>query len=159
MMTDTLRPYLGAAKLAAVALAILAAVWWWDRHNAAQQDIGYRRAAGEYAEKLAAAQLEALRKERRLTEQWEQAQNARMQTEIQLDRARAAAGAADRRLQQSTDDFRQRLSSATAEACRTAAATAANLLGQCSREYQQLAAAADGHAADVAAVIAAWPVE
>lgn len=159
MMTDTLRPYLVAAKLAAVALAILGAVWWWGRHNAAQQDIGYRRAAGEYAEKLAAAQLEALRKERRLTEQWKQAQNARMQTEIQLDRARAAAGAADRRLQQSTDDFRERLSSATAGACRAAAATAADLLGQCSREYQQLAAAADGHAADVAAVIAAWPVE
>lgn len=112
MMTDTLRLYLGAAKLAAIALAILAAVWWWDRHNAAQQDIGYRRAAGEYAEKLAAAQLDAQRKERRFNEQWEQAQNARMQTEIQLDRARAAAGAADRRLQQSTRPVQQRISAA-----------------------------------------------
>ena len=158
-MIAGIKLYLGLAKVAAVALLLLAVAWWWGRHNAEQQDIGYRRAAAEYAAQLVAAQEEARQRERKMMERWEEAQNARIQTEITLDRARAVAAAADRRLQQSAADFGQRLSSATAEACRAAATTAAALLGECSAAYRELAAAADGHAADVGAVMAAWPGE
>ena len=54
-------------------------------------------------------------------------------------------------------DFRQRLSGATAEACRAAASAAAGLLEECSGRYREVAAAAAGHAADVMRCEGAWP--
>lgn len=149
--------YLWLVKAGAVALAVVLAVVWWGAHNAAQQQIGYDRAAGEYAAAQAEAKEGALVTERAWRKKLEDATNARIEAEKQLALSRAAAAAADDRLRKSARDFRQRLSGATAEACRAAAETAAGLLEECSGRYRAVAAAAAGHAADVRKLSEAWP--
>lgn len=140
------------------ALAAAVAIWLaWTTHNAHQQQIGYDRAAGEYAAKLAAAKDAALTEERRLATKLKGAIDDRTNLEQALAAARARAAGADERLRRTTDDFRERMSAATAETARAAAATAAELLRRCSSRYREVAAAADGHAADVAQCEAAWP--
>lgn len=134
------------------------AVWVaWERHNAAERQSGYNRAAEEYAEKLAVAKEESLKTERWWNEKWKGSVNERTETEKRLDAARAASAAADQRLRNATDDFRLRLSEATLEASRSAAITAAGLLDECSTEYRRVAAAADGHLADLKQCESAWP--
>ena len=149
--------YLLLAKIVAVALLVLAAVAWWSHHNAVQQQIGYDRAAGEYAQKLAAAQAEARIKTQGLFHAWEHAQNDRIETEKKLAAARATAADAVGRLRDAANNFSISLSGSTAETARAAARAAAVLLAECSAEYQRVAAAADGHAADAEQCIAAWP--
>lgn len=156
-MIARLTPYLSLIKGAAVIAAVLAALWWWHSHNAAQQAIGYARAAAEYQQRLAEAKVAARLREQAWFHQWERTTNERAETEQRLAAARAAALAADQRLRHTTADFRQRLAAATAETARAAAETAAELLGECSGEYRALAAAADGHAADADHCRAAWP--
>lgn len=156
-MIETLKAYALLIKIAAVVLALIAAVWWWNSHNSAQQQIGYDKAAGEYAVKLAEAKDAARIKEHGWFLKNERATNERIETEKKLDIARAASRAAAERLRIATSDFSQRLSAASLEACRNAAAAAALLLDECSREYQQVADAADGHVADAVACAAAWP--
>lgn len=149
--------YIPLAKLAAVGLAIVLALIWWNRHNAAEQKVGYDRAAGEYAQKLTEAQAEARITTQAMFNAWEHAQNARIDTEKKLDAARAAASAAVVRLHDAANNIGISLSGATAETSRNAAVTAAGLLDECSAEYQRVAAAADGHRADAEQCIAAWP--
>lgn len=152
-----LAKYSGLIKIAGVALALLAAAWWWNSHNQRQQDIGYNRAAAEYQKALNKQTAAARLREQGWFLNAERASNARTELENKLALSRAAATAADDRLQRATDDFGRRLSVATVEACRTAAGTAARLLGDCSREYRQVAAAADGHLADLRQCESAWP--
>ena len=146
-----------AIKALAIAMAVISAVWWWNSHNSAQQQIGYDKAAGEYAVKLAEAKDAARIKEQGWFLKNERATNERIETEKKLDIARAASRAAAERLRIATSDFSQRLSAASLEACRNAAGTAAELLGECSAAYRQVADAADGHAADAEQCLSAWP--
>ncbi|MDD2664389.1 MAG: hypothetical protein PHD19_11615 [Dechloromonas sp.] len=140
------------------ALAAAVALWWaWTTHNAHQQQIGYNRAAGEYAAQLAEAKAQALAAERGWNDKLKGAIDDRTTLEQALAAARARAAGADERLRRTADDFRNRLSAATAETARAAAAAAAELLGECGGRYRALAAAADGHAADLAQCDAAWP--
>lgn len=140
------------------ALAAAAALWLaWTTHNANQRQIGYDRAAGEYAAQLAAAKDAALAQERDWKVKLKGAIDDRTNMEQALAAARARAAGADERLRRTTDDFRERLSAATAETARAAAATAAELLGQCGSRYRAVAAAADGHAADARQCETAWP--
>ena len=156
-MIETIKAYALLFKIAAAVLLVIAGVWWWHSHNAAQQQIGYDRAATEYAVKLAEAEAAARTIEKSWFLKYERASNDRTNLENQLSRYRDAAIAADDRLRLATADFRLRLSIAPVEACREAASTAAELLGECSAAYRQVASAADGHAADVRQCEAAWP--
>lgn len=156
-MIETIKAYALLIKISAAVLLVIAAVWWWNSHNSAQQQIGYDKAAGEYAVKLAEAKDAARIKEQGWFLKNERATNERIETEKKLDIARAASRAAAERLRIATSDFSQRLSAASLEACRNAAGTAAELLGECSAAYRQVADAADGHAADAEQCISAWP--
>lgn len=149
--------YLLLAKIVAVGLLVIAAFAWWSAHNAGQQKIGYDRAADEYQTKLDEATEAARNKEDEWQEKWRVATNERAETENKLALSRAAAAAADDRLRRATDDWRNRLSVASVEACRTAASTAAGLLGECSAAYRDVAAAASGHLADLRQCESAWP--
>jgi len=141
----------------AAGLAIVAGVAWWKSHNAAEQRVGYERAAAEYREKLDQQTAAARLREQGWFLNAERASNERTETEKKLAVYRAAADAADDRLRRSVDDWRRRLSDATVATCREAADTAATLLGECGREYRRVAAAADGHLADVEQCESAWP--
>lgn len=157
MTIDPIKPYIGLIKAAAVVVAVVGAMWWWNSFVDRQQDIGYQRAAGEYAAKLAKEKEVALVTERGWRKQLEIANHDRIETEKRLDGYRAASLVADDRLRRTAGDFGKRLSAATAEACRHAAETAAGLLGECSAAYRDVAAAAGGHLADVEQCEAAWP--
>lgn len=156
-MIDKLMPYAGLAKIAGIVLAIIAAVWWWSSHNSAQQRIGYDRATAEFraAQDKAAAQ-QRLREAGNFRKQ-EKANEDRFDQERQLAVARAAARAADQRLQHARQDFDRRLDAATRETAIAAARTAAELLGECADQYRAVAFAADGHLADARLCRAAWP--
>lgn len=156
-MIDLIKPYAGAIKAVLLLVSIAGVLWWWNSFVDRQQDIGYHRAAGEYAAKLAKEKEVALVTERGWQKQLEIANHDRIETEKRLDGYRAAALAADDRLRRTAGDFGKRLSAATAEACRHAAETAAGLLGECSAAYRDVAAAADGHLADAEQCEAAWP--
>lgn len=149
--------YLLLAKIVAIGLLVVAAFAWWHAHNAGQQKIGYDRAVTEYQTKLNEQKDAARLREQGWFLNSERAANERTKLENKLALSRASAAAADDRLRRATDDWRQRLSVASLEACRTAAETAAGLLSECSREYRQVAAAADGHLADLQQCEAAWP--
>lgn len=149
MIFDRFKPYLWLIKIGAVVTLLIAAVWWWNNFIDGQQQIGYDKAAGEYQIKLAEQKDAALKTERDWNDKWKWAVNERTEAEKQLAVARDAAAAADDRLRRTTSDFRQRLSSASAEACRSAAETAAGLLGDCGERYRRVAAAASGHLADL----------
>jgi len=150
-------PYLWLIKWIAAGV-VVAGLWIAvERHDAAQQKIGYDKAAAIYQAKLDKAKAEARSKEQSWNKQWQGAINDRTKLETQLADARAAAAAADVGLRNASADFRRRLSAASVEACRTAAATAASLLEECSGEYRRVAAAADGHLADLKQCEAAWP--
>lgn len=159
MIFDQFKPYLWLVKIGAVVAILIAAVWLWNDFIDGQRQIGYDKAAGEYQIKLAKQKDAALETERGWKDKWEGAVNERTETEKQLAVARDAATAADDRLRRTTSDFRQRLSSASAEACRSAAETAAGLLGECSERYRKVAAAASGHLADLdqCEVACPWP--
>ena len=156
-MIETVKAYALLLKIAAAVLLVIAGVWWWHSHNAAQQQIGYDRAATECAVKLAEAKDAARTIEKSWFLKYERASNDRTSLENKLAQYRAAAAAADDRLRLATAEWRIRLSVAPVEACRTAASTAAGLLGECSAAYRQVAEAADGHAADVRQYESAWP--
>lgn len=156
-MIETIKAYALLIKIAAAVLLVIAAVWWWISHNAAQQQIGYDRAANEYDVKLAEAKDAARTIEQSWFLKYERAADERTNLENRLANYRAAAAAADDRLRIATADWRLRLSLAPVETCREAASAAAELLGECSAAYRQVAAAADGHAADVGQCEAAWP--
>jgi hypothetical protein len=149
MIFDRFKPYLWLIKVGAIVAILIAAVWLWNDFVDGQQQIGYDKAAGEYQIKLAKQKETALEAEREWKGKWERAVNERTEAEKQMAVARDAATAADDRLRRTTSDFRQRLSSASAEACRSAAETAAGLLGDCSERYRRVAAAASGHLADL----------
>lgn len=152
-----IEPYLLLIEIAAGIVAVVLAIWWWSSFTDGLRHEGYDNAAAEYGRRLADAKDNALATERALNAKLKGAIDDRTKAETLLAAARAAALAADDRLRQSRDDFRQRLSTATVEAARDAAGAAADLLGECSREYRQLAAAADGHLADLSQCEAAWP--
>lgn len=156
-MIETIKAYALLIKIVAAVMLVAAVIWWWNAHNAAQQQIGYERAANEYAEKLAEAKDAARIIEQGWFHKSERAANERTNLENKLNQYRAAAIAADDRLRIATSDWRLRLSVAPLSACRTAASTAAELLGECSAAYRQVAAAADGHHADVIQCESAWP--
>lgn len=156
-MIETVKAYALLLKIAAAVLLVIAGVWWWHSHNAAQQQIGYDRAATECAVKLAEAKDAARTIEKSWFLKYERASNDRTSLENKLAQYRAAAAAADDRLRLAAAEWRIRLSVAPVEACRTAASTAAGLLGECSAAYRQVAEAADGHAADVRQCESAWP--
>lgn len=149
--------YLWLVKCGAVALVLVIGLIWWESNNAAQRQIGYDRAAGEYAAKLTKEKEVALVTERGWRKKLEDANNDRIETEKRLAQSRAAVAAADDRLRRSADNFRQRLSAASAETCRAAAGTAAGLLEACAGRYRDVAAAAAGHAADVRRLEGSWP--
>ena len=156
-MLAALKPYALLIKAGLIIAALIAVVWMWRGYIAHQQQIGYDRAKAEYAAKLATEKDLARLTEQELYRRMETANHERAETEKRLADARRAAATADHRLRRATDDFRQRLSDATAETARTAAATAAELLSECSSEYRQVASAADGHAADSRQCRAGWP--
>lgn len=156
-MIDFVKPYAGVIKVLAVLVAFAGAIWWWNSFIDRQQDIGYQRAAVEYAAKLAKEKEVALVTERGWRKQLEDANHDRIETEKRLAGFRTAAADADDRLRRAATDFSQRLSVATLEAARHAAETAASLLGECSTAYRDVAAAADGHLADAEQCAAAWP--
>jgi len=135
-------------------LAVLAYNWFISHH----QDIGYQRAAAEYQAELSREKQKALSIERDLNQLYTEAQNARIESEKLLDLHRRNARAADDRLRIARDDFSQRLSAASAAACRHAAETAATLLGECSGRYREVAGFSDGHLADSEQCRLAWPV-
>ena len=135
-------------------LAVLAYNWFVSHH----QDIGYQKAVSEYQSALAREKQKALTIERDLNDRYTEAQNSRIESEKLLDLHRRNARAADERLRIARDDFSQRLSAASAAACRNAAQTAIELLGECSSAYRDVAEAADGHLADAEQCRLAWPV-
>ena len=157
MNLDPIRPYLGLVKIGAAVVALIAAVWWWNGFIDRQQEIGYDKAAAEYQVKLDEQKKAALEEGRRWDAKLKGAIDERTEVEKRLAAARDAAADADDRLRRTTTDFRQRLSAASVEACRSAAETAAGLLGDCSARYRAVAAAAAGHAADVQQCEIAWP--
>jgi sugar-specific transcriptional regulator TrmB len=128
---------------------------WFVSHH---QDIGYQKAKSEYAEKLQQAKDDAIAIERDLNHRYQEAQNARIESEKLLDVHRRNARAADERLRIARDDFSKRLSAASASACRHAAETAVQLLGECSSAYRDVAESSDGHLADFEQCRIAWPV-
>jgi len=128
---------------------------WFISHH---QDIGYQRAVSEYSDKLNKAKDDALSIERDMNARYTEAKNARIESEKLLDLHRRNARAADERLRLAKDDFSQRLSAASAAACRNAAETAATLLGECSGRYREVAESADRIIADREALEDAWPV-
>lgn len=77
--------------------------------------------------------------------------------QAERDAARAAAGAADRRLRDTLDDFDRRLDGATREAAIAAARTLRGVFDACVAEYRGVADAADGHLADAVTCRAGWP--
>lgn len=156
-MLAALKPYALLIKAGLIIAVLIAAVWMWRGYIAHQQQIGYDRAKAEYAAKLTMEKDLARLTEQELYRRMETANHERAETEKRLADARRAAAAADRRLRDTTADFRQRLSDATAETARAAAATAAELLSECSSEYRAMASAADGHAADSQQCRAGWP--
>ena len=156
-MLAALKPYALLIKAGLIIAALIAVAWIWRGYIAHQQQIGYDRAKAEYTAKLAMEKDLARLTEQALFRRLETANHERAETEKRLADARRAAAAADRRLRDTTADFRQRLSDATAETARAAAATAAELLSECSSEYRQVASAADGHAADSRQCRAGWP--
>lgn len=149
--------YSGLFKVAGVVLAVLAALWWWNSHNAGQQRIGYERSQAERRadeEKAQAAQrLREMNNFRRM----ENAHETAAKLLAERDAARAAAGAADRRLRVTLDDFDRRLDGATRETAVVAARALRGVLDACVAEYRGVADAADGHLADAVTCRAGWP--
>ena len=156
-MIETIKAYALLIKIAAAVLLVIAAVWWWNSHNAAQQQIGYDRAANEYDVKLAEAKDAARTIEQGWFLKYERAsnENAERQKKLRIERAAFAATADG--LRRTTDDLRQRLSVATVEACRSTADACLTVFGECSAELGRVAEAADGHAADAEQCLSAWP--
>lgn len=91
MILDAIKPYIGLIKIASIAAAVIAAVWWWNGFIAAQQAIGYDRAMGEVATAQAKqAEARRLREAKKQAEMDEEARNG--QTRIaELERRLAAA--------------------------------------------------------------------
>jgi len=152
-MINALWIKVGGYAIGAV-IAVLAYNWFISHH----QDIGYQRAVSEYQAELSREKQKALATERDLNQRYTEAQNARIESEKLLDLHRRNARAADDRLRIARYDFSQRLSAASAAACRNAAETAVQLLGECSSAYRDVAASADGHLADFEQCRIAWPV-
>ena len=152
-MINALWIKIGGYAIGAV-IAVLAYNWFVSHH----QDIGYQRAVAAYQAELSREKQKALATERDLNKRYQDAQNARIQSEKLLDLHRRNARAADDRLRIARDDFSQRLSAASAAACRHAAQTAVELLGECSSAYRDVASAAEGHFADFEQCRVAWPV-
>lgn len=154
---EVIKQYLWLIKIAAAAVLIGAAIWLLNSHNTGQQQIGYDRAMADVRsaqDKAAAAQR--LREAGNFRKQ-EIAHEERYKTEQALAAARAAARAADQRLQLARQDFAVRLDAATRETAIAAARAAAELLGECAGRYREVAFAADGHLADARLCRAAWP--
>ena len=156
-MIETIKSYALLIKIAAAVLLVIAVILWWNAHNAAQQQIGYDRAANEYAVKLAEAKDAARTIEQGWFLKYERAANENAERQKKLNIERAAFAATADGLRRTTDDLRQRLSVATIEACRSTADTCIAIFGECSAEVGRLAHAADGHAADAAFCADAWP--
>ena len=141
-----------AALAAAVALA--AGV---HAYNIAQQDIGYRRAKQEYADKLAVAQAESLDRERKLTQQRDEAISHATERDQTIRSLASSSAAAADGLRRAIDATRARLPSDSPGAARYAADTFATLFDECQVRYRDVAEKADRHANDVQTLIAAWP--
>lgn len=106
-----LEPYLSLVKIVAIAVAIAAAVWWWNSFVDRQRQIGYDKAAGEYRQQLAEQKEAALERERGLNAQLKGAIDERTETEKHLAAARGAAAEArhaDRARAGRSADFDQR---------------------------------------------------
>lgn len=105
--------YLLLVKVGVLALTVIAAIWWWNSHNAGQQRIGYDRAMGE----VAAAQqaLADARREREDEDQGKadkEARNAQDQINDivrQRDAARADADRLHEQYRQAAERGRQAL--------------------------------------------------
>ena len=96
-------------------------------------------------------------KEQSLMNQLAEAQNAATERETKLRADYAAAHAAALGLRNSIASRRDRLPTASPDACRQTSVTAFDLLSECSATVEQLATAADGHASDVKTLTEAWP--
>jgi len=149
--------YIGLIKVAALVAAVLAALWWWNSHNRAQQQIGYKRAQAEYQAIEAKAQAAQRLREMNNFRRMENAHEAAAKLQAERDAARAAARVADRRLRDTLDDFDRRLDGATREAAIAAARALRGVFDACVAEYRDVAYAADGHLAEATTCRAAWP--
>lgn len=149
--------YSGLLKAAGVAVAVLAALWWWSSHNRAEQRIGYERAQAE--NRVAEEKAQAAQRVREMNNfrRMENAHETAAKLQAERDAARAAAGAADRRLRDTLDDFDRRLDGATREAAISAARSLRGVFDACVAEYRGVADAADGHFADAVTCRAGWP--
>jgi len=149
--------YSGLLKVAGVAFAVLAALWWWNSHNAAQQRIGYERSLAEHRAAEEKAQSDQRLREMNNFRRMENAHETAEKLQAERDAARASAGAADRRMRDTIDDFDRRLDGATREAAIASARTLRGVFDACVAEYRGVADAADGHFADAVTCRAGWP--
>lgn len=149
--------YSGLLKVAGIVAAVLAALWWWNSHNAGQQRIGYDRATAERREDEAKAAAAQRVREMNNFRRMENAHEAAAKLQAERDAARAAARVADRRLRDTLDDFDRRLDGATREAAIAAARTLRGVFDACVAEYRGVADAADGHLADAETCRDGWP--
>lgn len=117
----------------------------WDRAKAVQEQAALT------------AENTARTKEQSLMNQLAEAQNAATERETKLRADYAAAHAAALGLRNTIATRRDRLPTASPDACRQTSATALDVLGECSAAVEQLATAADGHASDVQTLTDAWP--
>lgn len=148
---------LGVIKILLAVFAVAAAIAGWNAFLNHQQDIGYRKAEGEYAQKLADAKQASLDRERFLRTQVTDAQNARIAIEKKSAASLAAAASVSRGLRDDINHYRTSLPGYSIEAASAAADTGLRLLGDCQERYLSMAAAAKGHQADSMMFQEAWP--
>lgn len=140
--------------LAAAIAALFFAVNWYNGH---QQDIGYQRAVGEYAQKENQALREALAETECLKLKVKESEDAAKLREVARQQSDARIASLSQRLRDTESAIAERVSSAANSALVEATLAYGILFSECREAYAGMGRAAHGHSEDARTLIEAWP--
>ena len=150
----TLPTWAKALIAAAIVAMLFFAVNWYNGH---QQDIGYQRAVGEYAQKENQALRDALAETERLKLKVKESEDAAKLREVARQQSDARIASLSQRLRDTESAITERVSSASNSALIEATLAYGVLFSDCREAYAEMGRAAVGHLEDARTLIEAWP--
>jgi chromosome segregation ATPase len=150
-------PYRFATQIIGIVLLGIALMAGYYRFVSYHENIGFQRAANQYAIEKSRADKLALEQHLAQIHQKEIAENEAAKRQIELEQTIAGLQSELDRVRLAATQLRSRIATLTVDAARHVADAAITVFSECTAEYSKVAGAADECLSERQTLIDAWP--